>query len=82
MVRTIPEVLEEPHLKTRDLVLTLSPAGDGKRHYSLNIGIQMEHRGSVPMPPPPELGEHTSAVLRQLGYSQQAIDDLARDGVI
>ncbi len=82
MVRTLPEVLEEPHLKTRDLVLPLSPAGDGERHYSLDIGIRMEHRGAVPMPPPPELGEHTSAVLLDLGYSQQEIDDLTRDGAI
>ena len=81
IVRTIPEVLEEPHLQTRDLILS-SPAADGARYYSLDIGIRMEHRGGVSMSPPPVAGEHTLAVLRELGYSQQDIDALARDGAL
>ena len=33
--------------------------------------------------PPPLLGEHTAAILgEQLGYSEQAIADLAASGVI
>jgi CoA:oxalate CoA-transferase len=82
IVRTLPEVLEEPHLQTRDLIRPLSPAGDGARHYFLDLGIRMGHRKGVPMPPAPTPGEHTLAVLRELGYSQQDIDDLARDRVI
>jgi len=82
IVRTIPEVLAEPHLQTRGLVLPMSPAADGARYYSLDLGIRLEHRGEVSMTPPPTTGEHTLAVLREFGYSQQDIDDLARDGVI
>ena len=82
IVRTIPEVLAEPHLQTRGLVLPMSPAADGARYYSLDLGIRLEHRGEVSMTPPPATGEHTLAVLREFGYSQQDIDDLARDGVI
>lgn len=81
IVRTIPEVLAEPHLQTRDLILMTS-SGDGSRYYSLDIGARLEHRGSVSMSPPPAPGEHTLAVLRELGYSQQDIDDLAHEGTI
>jgi crotonobetainyl-CoA:carnitine CoA-transferase CaiB-like acyl-CoA transferase len=32
--------------------------------------------------PPPELGEHTDDVLRELGYEPAAIAALRRDGVV
>jgi crotonobetainyl-CoA:carnitine CoA-transferase CaiB-like acyl-CoA transferase len=81
IVRTIPEVLEEPHLQTRDLILS-SPWGETARYYSLDVGFRMEHRSAASMSPPPAAGEHTLAVLRELGYSQQDIDALERDGAI
>jgi crotonobetainyl-CoA:carnitine CoA-transferase CaiB-like acyl-CoA transferase len=82
VVRTIPEVLAEPHLQTRGVILPMSPAADGARYYSLDLGIRLEHRREVSMTAPPAPGEHTLAVLREFGYSQQDMDDLARDGVI
>jgi CoA:oxalate CoA-transferase len=82
IVRTIAEVLAEPHLQTRNLILPLPPAADGKRHYSMNLGVRLEHQGEVSMSPPPRRGEHTLAVLREFGYSAAELDDLARDGVI
>jgi len=32
--------------------------------------------------PPPTLGEHSDAILRELGYSKEAIEAMTRDGVI
>jgi crotonobetainyl-CoA:carnitine CoA-transferase CaiB-like acyl-CoA transferase len=32
--------------------------------------------------PPPVLGEHTDEVLRELGYTDAAIDALGRDDVV
>ena len=36
----------------------------------------------APALPPPLLGEHTAAVLAELGYDQAAIDDLRATEVI
>lgn len=82
IVRTIPEVLAEPHLQTRNLILPLPAGPDGTRHFSMNLGVVLEHQGEVSMSPPPRRGEHTLAVLREFGYSAEELDDLARDGVI
>jgi len=82
MVRTIPEVLAEPHLQERDLIVPMTPAADGDPYYSLDIGVRLEHRDGVSMSAPPLAGEHTRAVLGELGYSDQDIDDLARGGAI
>jgi formyl-CoA transferase len=57
-----------PHPDAPDLVGVAPPVSvDGKR---------LEHRS-----PPPRLGEHTSEVLTELGYSPEAIERLYEDGV-
>ncbi len=82
VVRTIPEALAEPHLQERDLVVPMASAADGEPYYSLDIGVRLEHRERVSMSAPPVAGEHTRAVLGELGYSEQDIEDLARCGAI
>jgi len=34
------------------------------------------------MPPPPKLGEHSAAILGELGYSPAEVTQLVRDGVL
>ncbi|MCC6473797.1 MAG: CoA transferase [Burkholderiales bacterium] len=80
MVRTVPEVLSEPHLRARELIL--SATGAGEDHFSLDIGARLEHRERAPMSAPPAAGEHTRSVLQELGYSERELEALASSGVI
>lgn len=81
VVRTIPEVLEEPHLKTRDLLLPLPPAANGATGYALNIGFQLG--GSPPqLGAAPALGQHTDAILGELGYTPRDIERLAQSQAV
>jgi crotonobetainyl-CoA:carnitine CoA-transferase CaiB-like acyl-CoA transferase len=58
------------------------PGNDGSRYFSLDVGLRMEHRERATLSPPPAAGEHTLAVLQELGYSQRDVDDLKSDGAI
>ena len=81
-VRTIPEVLSEPHLNARNLVLPLTPSSQGHMGYGLGLGFQLDDNNPAQLGAPPLLGEHTRPVLRELGYSDTEIDALQQARVI
>jgi CoA:oxalate CoA-transferase len=82
VVRTIPEILDEPHVRDRNLVLPLPPAANGAKGYALNIGFQLQHGATGHIGCAPSLGEHTRTVLQELGYTAQSIDQLAQAKVV
>jgi len=81
-VRTIPEVLAEPHLASRNLVLPLTPSSRGHTGFGLGLGFQLQDSAVAQLGAPPLLGEHTHAVLRELGYGSDEIDTLRQEHVI
>jgi crotonobetainyl-CoA:carnitine CoA-transferase CaiB-like acyl-CoA transferase len=46
------------------------------------VPLWMTETQPVPRQRPPTLGEHTDAVLADLGYSSTEVEALRRDGVI
>lgn len=82
VVRTLPEILDEPHLQTRKVVLPLPPAPNGTQGFALNIGFQLQHGSTEHIGAAPTLGEHTRSVLQELGYAAQSIDQLASAKVV
>ncbi|WP_439495522.1 CaiB/BaiF CoA transferase family protein [Bosea sp. (in: a-proteobacteria)] len=78
-INSVPEALADPQVVSRGMVTEI-PAGSG--HRFVGVPIQMP---ATPLPEekaPPELGEHTDAILRDLGFSQPEIEALRAEAVI
>ncbi|MGH2628870.1 MAG: CaiB/BaiF CoA transferase family protein, partial [Anaerolineales bacterium] len=81
-VATLGEVLENPQFRHRGLFAEL-PSSTG-RGTSRQVALPMKFSQAecAPRGAPPRLSEHAGAILKDLGYSAQAIRDLAASGVI
>jgi formyl-CoA transferase/CoA:oxalate CoA-transferase len=80
-VRTIPEVLQDPQLLAREMVVSLPHATAGSVNV-LGIPPKLSDTPGVVRCAPPRLGEHTDAVLREIGFSDALILDLRGEEAI
>ena len=74
---TLGEALADRQVRHRGMVVE---QGDGRR----TLGNPVKLSGTPPTirTPPPELGEHTDAVLAALGYSRADVAGLRARGVV
>jgi crotonobetainyl-CoA:carnitine CoA-transferase CaiB-like acyl-CoA transferase len=80
VVREPQEVINDPQLRSNDIVVPLEGAG-GKLTSTISSPIQVHGVAKVPAKRAPQLGEHNEEVLRQLGFSANEIDSLRASGV-
>ena len=81
-INTVDRVLSDPQVLLRQMVVDLEHPKLGTLR---TLGTPIKVAGMPPFrpPPPPALGEHTDAVLRELtGYPPDRIAELRRRGVI
>ena len=74
------EVLEDPHLKARDMVheVTYPPYGSFK---TLGCPVILSD-SPTEITPPPQLGEHSASVLAELcGVDESEFNELTKSGV-
>jgi len=80
LVLEFTEAMEHQHFKAREMIIEV-PASDGASHKQIaspfkfsTCKAEYRHVGT-------ELGEQTEMVLKDLGYTEQQIERLKRDGV-
>ena len=78
-VRGPQEVINDPQLRSNDIVVPLEGAG-GKLTSTISSPIQVHGVAKVPARRAPGLGEHNEEVLQQLGFSKSEIDGLRASG--
>lgn len=72
------EVLADPHLKARDMLVELN---DPVRGRYITVGNPIKLSASpTTITPAPKLGEHRRAILQELGYSGEQIAALEAEG--
>ena len=82
-VRGLNEALDDPQLEFRDILHRHDavPGVDGPLTVP-KCAFKLAHGGPSIETPPPRLGAHNEAVLRELGYTEADIAALRAEGVI
>jgi len=81
VVRGPQEVIDDPQLRSNDIVVPLEGAG-GKLTSTISSPIQMHGVAKVSARRAPALGEHNQEVLKQLGFSAGDIEALRASGAV
>jgi crotonobetainyl-CoA:carnitine CoA-transferase CaiB-like acyl-CoA transferase len=80
-LRNIAEVMEDPQVKARHLIDDIEYPGLGKIKVVKNPIFFSGHAPRTQLQAP-QLGEHTAAVLAELGYSEAEIQRLEDTGIV
>ena len=81
IVKEAREVIEDPQITHRRLIIEIDHPTEGRLKQLAPFVRLSETPGSVDLPPP-RLAEHTRQVVASLGYNDDAIDEMAQEGVI
>jgi crotonobetainyl-CoA:carnitine CoA-transferase CaiB-like acyl-CoA transferase len=80
-VRHVSEVLADPQLAARQMVVDVQHPTVGPARV-LGSPLKLSSTPATVRTAPPTLGQHTHAIVEQLGYSPEAITGLVRSGVL
>jgi crotonobetainyl-CoA:carnitine CoA-transferase CaiB-like acyl-CoA transferase len=82
-VYTVAQALAQPQIAERGLVGSFHNApGVGRDIRLLRTGFKLDGQAPVVHTPPPTLGQHTGAILGELGYSAAEIEALKQQQVV
>jgi crotonobetainyl-CoA:carnitine CoA-transferase CaiB-like acyl-CoA transferase len=80
-VQTLAEVIVDPHVAKRELIVEMeAPSGECLKQIVFPVGLS-QTPGTV-RTRPPELGQHNRDILKSLGYSENEIADFKKDGIL
>ncbi len=80
-INTVGEILEDPHIRAREMVGELTHPEYGPLKM-LGIPIKLSDTAGGLEQPPPRFGEHNAATLESLGYGEAEIAELAASATI
>lgn len=77
----LDQVYSDPQVLARDMVVEVQHPTVGAFRMT-GIPIKLSDTPGAIQSAPPTLGQHTTDVLKQLGYSEEQIEQMRRDGAI
>ena len=80
-VRDIGQMLNDPQLEARQMIETLMHPTVGATRV-IGAPIKLSENAASVRTPPPVLGQHTDAVLGEIGYDNGTIAELRKKRVI
>lgn len=80
-VNEVDEVIANEQIQARDMITDV-PHPEGGTIKTTGHPINYGNELQPPDEPAPAIGEHTTQILGELGYTKQQVADLAADGVI
>ncbi|MBF0398445.1 MAG: CoA transferase, partial [Desulfobacterales bacterium] len=80
-VQTIDEVLADPFFKEREMVLEVC-GKDGKATHTIGVPVKLSETPGSVRTPPVQFGENTKAILLEIGYTDEEVMELSKNGVI
>ncbi len=82
-VASVPDALASPQIAARGLLQTFADApGVGRDVTVARAGFKLSGGDPVAAMPPPRLGQHTQAILAELGYTAGEIEELRKAGAV
>jgi crotonobetainyl-CoA:carnitine CoA-transferase CaiB-like acyl-CoA transferase len=82
-VYTVPEALAHPQIEERGMIATFKDApGVGRDIRVVRTGFKLNGEAPAVDTPPPLLGQHTAAILGELGYTAQEVEALQQEKAI
>jgi formyl-CoA transferase len=82
-VYSVPQVLAHPQVADRGMVARFPTSADvGRDVRVVRTGIKLNGEAPAVDAPPPRLGEHTEALLAEVGYSPEEIQSLRKEGAL
>ncbi len=80
-IRTIPEVVEDPHVAARNMIVEIPVAGESVRMFG--SPIKLSRTGEIPLGKAPTPGEHTRSILSEfLKLDEGEIRRLLNSGAV
>lgn len=80
-IHTIAEVLADKQVRHEELIVPLPHPKIPELEVS-GVPVKLSDTPGTVREPPPELGQHTAAILREIGITETEIADLERSGTI
>jgi crotonobetainyl-CoA:carnitine CoA-transferase CaiB-like acyl-CoA transferase len=80
-INRLEEVMVDPQVLHNGMMLELAHPRHGAVHTVSNP-VHLEATPAAPHGYPPGLGQHTDAILSELGYAAEAIAALRGDGTV